>query len=120
MFEWEGSLKSVLVGALTGTAIGFLGFVLSQNHQPDAMGPVLFLLVPFASGFAIGVFSQDTRSLIAAAILAAILSLVMLIALGWEGTLCVLMAIPLLFVGLGVGAGLVIQQANRQVQGWGQ
>jgi hypothetical protein len=70
------------------------------------MGPVLFLLVPFATGFAIGMLSQDTRSLIAASILAAMFSLVMLIALGWEGTLCVLMAIPLLFIGLGVGAAL--------------
>jgi hypothetical protein len=106
LFEWEASLKSVLVGALTGTAIGLLGFLLSRNHRPDAMGPVLFLLVPFPTGFAIGMLSQDTRSLIAASILAAMFSLVMLIALGWEGTLCVLMAIPLLFIGLGVGAAL--------------
>lgn len=70
------------------------------------MGPVLFMLVPFASGFAIGILSQDTRSLIAASILAAMFALVMLIAWGWEGTLCVLMAIPLLFIGLGVGAAL--------------
>jgi hypothetical protein len=106
LFEWEGSLKSVLVGALTGTAIGLPGFVLSQNHRPDAMGPALFLLVPFATGFAIGIFSQDMRSLTAASILAAIFSLVMLIALGWEGVLCVLMAIPSLFIGLGIGAAL--------------
>jgi hypothetical protein len=103
---WKGSLKSVLVGALTGTAIGLLGFLLSQNHRPDTMGPVLFMLVPFATGFAIGILSQDTRSLIAASILAAMFALVMLIAWGWEGTLCVLMAIPLLFIGLGVGAAL--------------
>jgi hypothetical protein len=70
------------------------------------MGPVLFMLVPFATGFAIGILSQDTRSLIAASILAAMFALVMLIAWGWEGTLCVLMAIPLLFIGLGVGAAL--------------
>jgi hypothetical protein len=46
------------------------------------------------------------RSLTAASILATIFSLVMLIALGWEGVLCVLMAIPLLFIGLGIGAAL--------------
>lgn len=95
LYNWRASLKGVLVGALTGIACGLAGFFMSQNHPDNAMGPNLFLLVPFASGFAIAMVAQDMRSVTAAAILATIASLGLLIAAGREGLLCALMAIPL-------------------------
>jgi hypothetical protein len=106
LYNWKASLNGVLVGALTGLALGLLGFFLSQGHHPSAMGPVVFFLVPFVVGFAIAMVAQDMRSVTAAAILATIASLGMLIAFGREGLLCALMSIPLLFIGLAVGVTL--------------
>ena len=103
LYNWRASLGGVLVGGLTGIAFGLAGFILSQNHRTNAMGPVLFLLVPFVVGFAIAMVAQDMRSVTAALILATIGSLGLLIAFGREGLLCALMAIPLLFIGLAVG-----------------
>jgi hypothetical protein len=106
LYNWKASLNGVLAGALTGLALGLLGFFLSQGHHPNVMGPVVFLLVPFVVGFAIAMVARDMRSVTAAAILATIASLGMLIAFGREGLLCALMAIPLLFIGLAVGVTL--------------
>jgi len=103
LYNWRASLGGVLAGAVTGVIFGLAGFILSQNHRTNAMGPVLFLLVPFVVGFAIAMVAQDMRSVIAAAILATIGALGLLIAFGREGLLCALMAIPLLFIGLAVG-----------------
>jgi hypothetical protein len=47
------SLKGVLVGGLTGVAVGLGGFVIAEIPATHAMGPVIFMLVPFAAGFAI-------------------------------------------------------------------
>lgn len=119
LYDWKASLKGVIVGALTGIAFGLAGFILSKNYPTNAMGPSLFLLVPFAVGFAIAMVAQDMRSVSAASILAAIVSLAVLIAVGWEGMLCVLMAVPLLFIGLAVGAalGMLFKKLAAKVSG---
>jgi hypothetical protein len=103
LYNWRASLGGVLAGGVTGVIFGLAGFFLSQNHRTNAMGPVLFLLVPFVVGFAIAMVARDMRSVIAAAILATLGALGLLIAFGREGLLCALMAIPLLFIGLAVG-----------------
>ena len=103
LYNWRTSLGGVLAGGVTGVIFGLAGFFLSQNHRTNAMGPVLFLLVPFVVGFAIAMVARDMRSAIAAAILATIGALGLLIAFGREGLLCAVMAIPLLFIGLAVG-----------------
>ena len=70
------------------------------------MGPVMFLLVPFAAGFAITLVSRDLQTVSAAALLAAMGSLVILIATHNETPVCALLAFPLLFVGICVGIAL--------------
>jgi hypothetical protein len=70
------------------------------------MGPVMFLLVPFAAGFAITLISRDLQTVSAAAILAAIASLAVLIATHMETPVCALLAFPFLFSGIAIGVAL--------------
>jgi hypothetical protein len=70
------------------------------------MGAVMFLLVPFCAGFAIAMVTRQPNTGWAAMLLAALVSLVILVAGKFEGLLCAALAFPLLAVGLGVGAVL--------------
>jgi hypothetical protein len=106
--HWNDSLKGVLIGALTGIAVGLGGFILAEIPKTHAMGGVVFLLVPFAAGVAITAVSRSVERISAAALLATIGSLAILIAMKMETPVCAVMAFPFLFVGLLAGVGLGI------------
>jgi hypothetical protein len=106
LHNWNDSLKGVLLGALTGFAVGLGGFILAEIPKTHAMGGVVFLLVPFAAGVAITTVSHDLERISAAALLATVGSLAILIAMKMETPVCAMMAFPLLFVGLLAGVGL--------------
>jgi hypothetical protein len=65
----------------------------------------MFLLVPFCAGFAIAMVTRQPNTDWAAMLLATLLSLLILVAGKFEGLLCAILALPLLAVGLWVGAG---------------
>jgi hypothetical protein len=79
------------------------------------MGPVMFILIPFAAGFAIATVTQGAQKISAAALLATIGSLGVLIATGMETPLCAVLAFPLLFLGLlsGVALAFVFQSTVK-------
>jgi len=106
LHDWKNSLKGVLVGGLTGTAVGLAGFLIAEIPGTHAMGGVMFMLVPFAAGFAITLVSRQLQTVSAAALLAAIGSLAVLIAMRMETPVCALLAFPLLFVGIIIGVVL--------------
>jgi len=106
LHDWKNSLKGVLVGGLTGTAVGLAGFLIAEIPGTHAMGGVMFMLVPFAAGFAITLVSRQLQTVSAAALLAAIGSLALLIAMRMETPVCALLAFPLLFVGIIIGVVL--------------
>lgn len=70
------------------------------------MGMVMFILVPFAAGFAITMVSHQPQRVSAAVLLATIASLALLIAAGMETLLCAVLAFPVLLGGLLIGIGL--------------
>lgn len=119
MHDWENSLKGVLVGGLTGVAVGLAGFFVAEIPATHAMGGVIFILVPFAAGFAITLVSRDMQTVSAAGILAAIASLALLIAMHMETPVCALLAFPLLFVGitLGVALGFIFHSLRAKLTG---
>ncbi|MGC1789016.1 MAG: hypothetical protein WA718_19975 [Terriglobales bacterium] len=119
MHNWNDSLKGVLLGALTGIAVGLGGFILAEIPKTHAMGGVVFLLVPFAAGVAITVVSRDLGRISAAVLLATVGSLAVLIAMKMETRVCAMMAFPLLFVGLlgGVGLGYALGYLFRKLRG---
>ena len=103
MHDWQNSLKGVLVGGLAGAAVGLGGFFFAEIPATHAMGPVMFLLVPFAAGLAINMVSRNLETITAAVLLATIGSMALLIAMHMETPVCALLAFPLLLVGLGLG-----------------
>jgi hypothetical protein len=88
---------------VTGICVGLGGFFLANMPKASGMGAVMFLLVPFCAGFAIAMVTRQPNTGWAAMLLAAIVSLVILVAGKFEGLLCAALAFPLLAVGLGVG-----------------
>jgi len=68
------------------------------------MGDVMFYLVPFLAGFSIALVARRRTADMAAMGLATIASLGFLIAGGWEGLVCAVMAFPLLAGALILGA----------------
>jgi hypothetical protein len=119
LHDWENSLKGALVGGLTGVAVGLTGFFVAEIPATHAMGGVIFILVPFAAGFAITLVSRDMQTVSAAGILAAIASLALLIAMHMETPVCALLAFPLLFVGitLGVALGFIFHSLRAKLTG---
>lgn len=117
MHDWASSLKGVFVGAAVGIIFGLGGFFLSENHRTGSMGPVMFLLVPFAAGFAITMVTDGARQISAAALLSMLASLSLLIAMRMETFLCAVLALPLLFTGLlcGIALGHAFHWLRRRI-----
>ena len=98
----RSALEGFAIGTISGIVFGLLGFFIL--HKSPGMGITMFFLVPVSAGFAIAVVTKKGSRLPAAALVAALASLLTLIATGKEGVLCALMALPLILVGLTVGA----------------
>lgn len=108
MIDWKNSLKGILVGGLAGTGVGLAGFFFAEIPATHAMGPVMFLLVPFVAGLAINLVSRDLETTTAAVLLATIGSMALLIAMHMETPVCALLAFPLLLAGIGLGVAFGI------------
>jgi len=106
LIDWKNLLKGVLVGGIAGTVVGLGGFYIAEIPATHAMGPVMFILVPLAAGFAIAMVTRDRQTVPAAMLLATIVSLAILIASHTETPVCALIAFPLLALGLLAGVGL--------------
>lgn len=70
------------------------------------MGVVLFLMVPLVAGFSVALVARRPNSVVAAALLSVLCSLVLLIAFGKEGVLCAVLAFPIIVTGLAIGVAI--------------
>jgi len=102
--QWRKVFKGLLVGTVTGTCVGLVGFLLAKSVNSPGMGGAMFFLVPFCAGFAIALVTRHPDTGWAAMLLAALASLAILVAAGLEGILCAVLAFPLLAAGLVLGA----------------
>lgn len=116
MAEYKTSVKATVIAALAGAAIGLLAFFFLTSGQHARMGGVLFLMVPLVAGFSVALVARGFNSVVAAALLSVLCSLVLLIALGKEGVLCAVLAFPIILAGLAAGAaiGLLVREAPGQ------
>jgi len=107
-------VAAVVVGVLTAAGFGLAGFYFI-NDRSGSMGSVLFLLLPFATGFATALVVQGKKLLTASLLLGAIICTAMLLFTRMEGWVCVLMSSPLIAVGLTIGAlwGAVVGKAIK-------
>ena len=96
-------LWGLVAGIGTAFAFGMGGFLLVYD-KTNSMGSVLFLLLPFATGFATAMVARRWNLLIASLIIGLILCSAILLFTGMEGWVCVLMSAPLIGVGLTAGA----------------
>lgn len=96
-------LKALLIGTGVAVAFGLGGFFLVRD-EIGAMGVVLFVLLPFATGFATALVIRGSKLIIGALLMGAIICTAALIATKMEGWVCVLMSAPLIAVGLTLGA----------------
>jgi hypothetical protein len=101
--DWKRVFWGVVVGAVTGTGLGLLGFFLVQRWTPNTMGAMMFIVVPLTSGFAIAMVVPPVESMMASAALSLLVALGILIASGKEGVLCVILAFPMLIAGTCAG-----------------
>lgn len=104
---------SLLAGAATAFAFGMGGFLLVYDDT-SAMGSVLFLLLPTATGFATALVARSRNLVVASLLIGLLICTAILIATGLEGWVCVLMSAPLIAAGLVIGA-LLGALVRRQV-----
>jgi hypothetical protein len=119
--DWKTSLKAAAIGAISGTAIGLLGFLFLTSRLGHSMGGTLFLLVPSVAGFAIAIVARKPKSaIVAACLLSVAVSLIFLIAFGKEGPLCAILAFPIIATGLAVGAVIGFLVRKLFMRDWSQ
>jgi hypothetical protein len=94
-------------GVLIGVAVGVLceigGYLLMRGDQQE-YGSVIFILVPFVTGVVITIFTPQGTRILACVVGTVLLCLSVLIFTGLEGYICCFMALPLVLVGVGLGA----------------
>lgn len=95
--------KAILIGILTAILFGLAGFFFLRDKN-GSMGAVLFLLLPSAAGFAVAVVTKPPKIISASLVMAVILCFFVFLITGAEGWVCVLMATPLIVLGLAIGS----------------
>ena len=104
-------VRAVLVGTAVAVAFGVGGFFL-VNDRTGGMGMVLFVLLPFATGFATAMVVEGKKLVTASLLVGAIICTAILLLTRMEGWVCLLMSTPLIAIGLAVGAviGVVVRE----------
>jgi len=99
--------KNLLNGVLLGTTIGVLlqlgGYLLVRGALSE-FGWVMFVLVPFVSGFAVAAVVRRPKRIVACCITGGIITFSVMLFFGWEGIICCAMSSPLVAAGVALGA----------------
>lgn len=95
--------QGLIAGIATAVLFGVGGFFLI-NDRGGSMGGVLFLALPFATGFATALVARSKNIVIASLIIGALICTTILLISKLEGWVCVLMSAPLIALGMTIGA----------------
>lgn len=95
----------IIIGTLVSVIISVGGYLMVRNNQTE-FGSVMFILVPFVSGFAVAAITRKTKRIAASCLMGGIITLGILFFTSWEGYLCILMSLPLLAGGIALGAAI--------------
>jgi hypothetical protein len=93
----------IVVGSTTAVVFGLGGFFL-VNDATGSMGSVLFLALPFATGFATALVVRGKKLAAASLLVGLLICTAVLLITRMEGWVCVLMSAPLIAVALTIGA----------------
>src|SRR5689334_15673524 len=86
-----GPWLSTLLGTVVGSAFLLGGYLLVVGKH-DSYAVVMFLLVPFVSGFAIAAVTRDSVLVAACCMTTCIFTFAFFIVVGLEGYICCIMA----------------------------
>ena len=95
---WMHSVSASVVAVF----LSLFGYALNHTGLNEAV----FLFVPFCTGLAIAFMSKGRKIVAITAMTSLLLSVSILVFSGLEGIVCVIMAFPILFLGIGIGAGI--------------
>jgi len=114
---WLGAL----VGVGAGVVYGMAGFFLLKIPNAQQMGAVFFFMLPFVVGATIAMVTPRAflSSLLLAATGSLLICLLSLVSMHAEGILCAVLAFPLIFVPLALGAviGMFLRRLIRPFEG---
>lgn len=103
----KAQYKNFQVGVILGTLIGvFLqlgGYLLVRGNQQE-LGLSMFVAVPFFSGFAVAAVVQRPGRISACCLVGGLITFSVMLFLGLEGIICCLMSLPLVAIGVTIGA----------------
>jgi hypothetical protein len=110
--------KNLVWGVLLGTVLGvFLqlgGYLLTRGARTE-FGWVMFVVVPFVSGFAVGAVVRRPKRILACCLTGGIITFSVMLFTGWEGIICCAMSLPLVAVGVAIGAYIGYQVRGRVI-----
>ncbi len=99
--------QNLIGGVLLGTAIAIflevVGYLIVRGARAE-FGWVMFIIVPFVSGFAVAAVVRHPKRILACCITGGIITFSLMLFLGWEGIICCAISSPLVAFGVCVGA----------------
>jgi hypothetical protein len=98
-----GTWPSTILGTIVGSAFLLGGYLLVVGRH-DSYAVVMFVLVPFVSGFAISAVTREGVLVAACCMTTCIFTFAFFILVGLEGYICCIMALPLFLTGMVIGA----------------
>ncbi len=98
-------IGGVILGSVLGVLLQLGGYLLTRGDRSQ-FGWVMFILVPFVSGFAVAAVVRHPKRILACFLTCGIVSFSVLLFTGWEGIIFCVMSLPLVAIGVGIG-GLV-------------
>jgi hypothetical protein len=114
----DAQRKNLVFGVLLGTALGVLlqlgGYLLTRGAREE-FGWVMFVFVPFVSGFAVATVVRRPMRILACCLTGGIITFSVMLFIGWEGIICCAMSLPLVAVGVAVGALIGNQVRGRLI-----
>jgi len=96
-------LKGVLLGTTIGVLLQLGGYLLVRGARSE-FGWVMFVLVPFISGFAVAAVVRRPKRIVACCITGGVITFSVMLLFGWEGIICCAMSSPLVAAGIAIGA----------------
>ena len=96
-------VKGVTLGTFVGVLLQLGGYLLTRGDRSE-FGWVMFIVVPFVSGYAVAAVVRRPRRVAACSLSGSIITFSVLLFTGWEGIVCCVMSLPLVAFGVATGA----------------
>jgi hypothetical protein len=107
-------ISGVLLGTILGVLLQLGGYLLVRGVRTE-FGWVMFVIVPFVSGFAVAAVVRGPKRILACCLTGGIITFSVMLCTGWEGIICCAMSLPLVAAGVAIGALIGYQVRGRVI-----